>query len=269
MSGFSADWLTLRERYDVRARNRTVLDAVAASFKSRPSARIVDLACGTGSTLRALGPHLPAPQHWRLIDNDPDLLARATATPLADDTAVSAIPLDLNRDLEAALNQSVDLVATSALLDLVSDTWLDRLATAITARSIPFYAALSYNGRTVFTPPDPFDASITAAVNAHQLTDKGFGPALGPAAAAFAIARFKALGYSVVLGLSDWSMGPDDRDMQNEILAGWADAALEIGALSLTDTTAWLARRRDIVAGERSSLLVGHIDFFATPSATR
>ena len=29
-----------------------------------------------------------------------------------------------------------------------------------------------------------------------KATDKGFGPALGPAAAAFMIARFKALGYS-------------------------------------------------------------------------
>ena len=86
------------------------------------------------------------------------------------------------------------------LLDLVSDTWLDRLAVEIAARSIPVYAALSYDGRIGFSPPDPLDAAITAAVNAHQRTDKGFGPALGPAAAAFAIARFEALGYSVVHG---------------------------------------------------------------------
>ena len=269
MSGFSADWLTLREPYDLRARNPTVLDAVAASLEPRPSVRVVDLACGTGSTLRALSPRLPARQHWKLIDNDLGLLARATATPLARDVAVTAIPLDLNRDLEAALDGAVDLVATSALLDLVSDSWLDRLAVAVAARSIPLYAALSYDGRTGFTPHDPFDAAIAAAVNAHQRTDKGFGPALGPAAAAFAIARFEALGYSVVHGASDWVMGPDDRDIQTEILAGWASAAHEIGALSLADTTAWLARRRDAVAAGCSSLYVGHVDFFATPSATR
>ena len=34
MSGFSAEWLALRESHDLRARNSIVLDAVAVSFKS-------------------------------------------------------------------------------------------------------------------------------------------------------------------------------------------------------------------------------------------
>jgi hypothetical protein len=269
MSGFSADWLMLREPYDLRARNRTVLDAVATSLKPRSSVRVFDLACGTGSTLRALSPHLPKLQNWTLIDNDLDLLARATATPPAEDVAITAIPFDLNRDLGATLDRTIDLVALSALLDLVSDTWLDRLAVALAASSIPLYAALSYDGRTGFTPPDPFDAAIAAAVNAHQRIDKGFGPALGPSAATFAISGFEALGYSVVHGTSDWVMGPDDRDMQTEILTGWASAAHEMGALPATDIAAWLTRRCAAVSSRCSSLQVGHVDFFATPSATR
>ena len=39
---------------------------------------------------------------------------------LADNVKVTAIPLDLNRDLEAALDGAIDLVTTSAFLDLVS-----------------------------------------------------------------------------------------------------------------------------------------------------
>ena len=128
---------------------------------------------------------------------------------------------------------------------------------------------MSYDGRIEITPSDPLDAAIVAAVNAHQRTDKGFGPALGPTAAGFAIARFEALGYSVVHGESDWALGPDDLDMQSEILAGWADAARDIGALPLADTMAWLARRRDAIAAGRSSIRVGHVDFFARPSGTR
>jgi hypothetical protein len=155
------------------------------------------------------------------------------------------------------------------LLDLVSAAWLDRLALALAARAIPFYAALSYDGRTGFSPTDPFDTPVVAGMNAHQTTDKGFGPALGPTAAAFMIGRFKALGYSVVHGASDWVMGPEDHTIQTEILTGWAGASDEIGALPLADATAWLTRRRAAVDAGCSSLRVGHIDFFAIPSATR
>ena len=50
MSGFSAEWLTLRESYDLQARNPVVRDAVADRFKSHDAIKIVDLACGAGST---------------------------------------------------------------------------------------------------------------------------------------------------------------------------------------------------------------------------
>lgn len=268
MTGFSADWLALREPFDKRARNADVLDAVAVSLKGLPSTRIVDLACGTGSTLRALAPRLPPSQNWKLVDNDLGLLARAAAMPHPKGVSVTAVPLDLNRDLEAALDGAVDLIATSALLDLVSEAWLERLAVEIAARSIPLYAALSYDGRAELTPVDPLDEKIVAAVNTHQRTDKGFGPALGPKAAAFAIARFQSLGYAVTHGTSDWTAGPDDREFQNEILSGWALAAREIG-VPLSDTVTWLTRRRDMVAAGRASLRVGHVDVFAAPMRTR
>ena len=142
MSGFSADWLTLREPYDLNARNLTVIDAAAASLEPLSSVRVVDLACGTGSTMRALSPFLPARQSWKLIDNDLSLLARAKATPVARNTAINVIPLDLNRDLEAALDGAVDLVATSALLDLVSESWLDRLDLEVLASRRPDNAIL-------------------------------------------------------------------------------------------------------------------------------
>ncbi len=269
MSGFSADWLALREPHDARARNPAVLDAVVALLNRYPSVRIVDLACGTGSTLRALAPRLPAQQNWRLVDNDLGLLARATATTRPATVSAAAIVLDLNRDLEVALDGPVDLVTASALLDLVSEAWLERLAVEIAARSIPIYAALSYDGRIQFDPADPLDDAMVAAVNAHQRTDKGFGSALGPAAASFAIARFEKLGYSVVHGKSDWVIGPDDRDMQIDTLAGWASAARELGDLSLADTVGWLTRRHDAVNAGRSSIRVGHVDIFARQIGTR
>ena len=268
MSGFSADWLALREPYDARARNRDVLDSVATAAAAGDAVAVVDLACGIGSTLRAVAPRLPPRQDWRLVDNDLSLLARAAGKAIPG-IVVTRIPVDLARDLEAALDGPVNLVTASALLDLVSAEWLDRLVIEVAARRLPFYAALNYDGRVSFDPADPLDAAVIAAVNLHQQTDKGFGPALGPGAAEAAIARFQAADYAVVHGRSDWHLSPRDHGIQRDMLAGWAGAAREIGAVSLPDAAAWLTRRRDLLAAGRSTIKVGHVDIFARPIGTR
>jgi hypothetical protein len=41
----------------------------------------------------------------------------------------------------------LDLITTSALLDLVSADWLERLTVEAAARRLPIYAALTYQGR--------------------------------------------------------------------------------------------------------------------------
>jgi hypothetical protein len=132
------------------------------------------------------------------------------------------------------------------------------------ARRLPVYAALSYDGRVELEPHDAFDAEIVAAVNRHQRRDKGFGPALGPFAAAEAIARFERVGYRVAQGRSDWIFAPEDAAIQNEIIAGWAAAARELGDLPTDRIIAWYTRRREWMAEARSHLRVGHIDLFAS-----
>jgi hypothetical protein len=57
--------------------------------------------------------------------------------------------------------------------------------------------------------------------------------------------------------------------MQNEVLAGWSSAARESGTLQLSDILDWLTHRRDLIAAGRSSMRIGHLDFFAVPSSTR
>ena len=230
MSGFSASWLTLREPYDRRARNAAVLDAVAAwagrsvvrrGGRSRLRARL-DLAGGVraaaAATKLAAGRQRSEPAR-----------ARRRRSRRPPDLTVTAVPVDLARDLEAALDGPVELVTTSALLDLVSHDWLDRLVTESAARRLPVYAALSYDGLATLDPVDPLDSAVIDAVNQHQRGDKGFGPALGPAAAAAAPGRFEAIGYAVTQGASDWVFGPKDTEIQTEVLTGWAVAAREIG----------------------------------------
>jgi hypothetical protein len=268
MSGFSAEWLELREPYDVHARNRTVLDAVFDLIADQPSVVIVDLACGTGSTVRALGPRIKARQHWRLVDNDLSLLARVPSSS-PPGLNVSAVPIDLSRDLEAVFDSAADLITMSALLDLVSRDWLNQLAAEAAAHRLPVYAALSYDGRVELAPAELLDRRIVDAVNRHQRTDKGFGPALGPSAAKTAIAAFEGVGYAVTHGLADWDLGPADRAIQTEVLSGWADAARKIGDPPQPEIVDWLQRRRELIAAGRSSLRVGHVDLLARPASTR
>lgn len=268
MSGFSADWLALREPYDSKARNPGVLDAVARAFRDYPSVTVTDLACGTGSTLRAIRERLPRHQNWRLVDNDLGLLGRAAQSAQAAGVGAQGIPTDLAHDLEAALDGGVDLVTASALLDLVSGAWLDRLAMETAARRIAVYAALTYDGRIAFAPADPLDADIIAAVNAHQRTDKGFGAALGPDSAQAAIAAFEAVGYEVERGDADWVFEPQDGVIQAEVLRGWAQAARELGRMSRADIAQWLTRRLALVMAGRSRIRVGHVDLLARPSGT-
>jgi hypothetical protein len=269
MSGFSADWLALREPYDRAARNATVLDALGAHFAAQSSIAVVDLACGTGSTLRAVSGHLPARQNWRLVDNDLSLLARASALGEPPRLIVTARPLDLARDLELALDGPLDLVTTSALLDLVSADWLDRLIVEAAARRLPVYAALSYDGRVVAEPSDRFDTELLAGFNAHQRTDKGFGPALGPDAPGRAVERLGHVGYSVVQGRSDWVLTPPAREIQEALFASFADIGAVATQMTAKEIAGWLARRRAHLAQGRSHLTVGHVDIFAWPTGTR
>jgi hypothetical protein len=269
MSGFSFDWLALREPYDVRARNADVLATAATEFANLPSLSVVDLACGTGATLRATSAHFPRPQRWRLVDNDLGLLARAAEGSLPEGCTARTVPIDLVRDLELALDGAIDLVTTSALLDLVSAEWLDRLLIETAARRLPLYAALTYDGRAMLEPADPLDAAVIAAVNEHQHRDKGFGPALGPDAARALIERCRALGHMVTEGSSDWRFGPDDRDIQTAVLAGWAIAAREQGGFRKNELADWLERRGALAAAGRANMTLGHVDVFAQPIGRR
>lgn len=268
MSDFSPDWLAMREPYDGRARNPVLLASVAGCFSGQSSISVVDLACGTGATMRAVAPHLPRRQTWRLVDNNLSLLARVAGTAAADAT-FTATPLDLDRDLELALDGPLDLITTSAFLDLVSRDWLERFAVEAAVRHLPIYAALTYDGHVAIDPAEPLDRGVIDAFNRHQLRDKGFGPALGPGAVPAIAEILGRVGYAAETGASDWQFGPADADIQLELISGIAAAARETGDVSLPDLIAWTTHRRDAVADGRSSMLIGHVDVFARITGTR
>jgi hypothetical protein len=89
MSGFSAEWLALREPHDADARAaeligllRTQPPLTRNGAEAAPVPRaIVDLGAGSGANLRWLAPRLGGEQAWLLVDHDSALLVAAeTAT---------------------------------------------------------------------------------------------------------------------------------------------------------------------------------------------
>jgi SAM-dependent methyltransferase len=273
VSAFSDSWLSLREPADRRARDPALLAAVAAYMAGRDAVIVTDLGCGTGATLRALAPHLPPHQTWRLVDHDPALLASAgrAAGALAGSVSVTAEPLraDLQADIEAVVARDADLVTTSAFLDLVSEEWITRLVGAAAAHRRPVYAALSYDGRVGCLPADPLDEAVLEAFNRHQRRDKGLGGALGPAAAGVAARRFEAAGFAVATAPADWLLMPHETRLQEQLLEGWHHAVAETGLMVAHDLDAWLGRRRTAIADGRSRLRVGHVDLWAEPQPIR
>jgi SAM-dependent methyltransferase len=279
MSGFSADWLALREPADHAGRNGELLDALAAHFAGRQEVAIVDLGCGTGSNLRATAAHLPPRQRWLLVDHDPALLAAARvrlgrwaeAGAEAGDGLrlrhggrelhVSFRQADLASDLEHVLASEADLVTAAALFDLVSEAWIERFAKGVASRGAAVYAALTYDGVEIWTPPHPADAEILAAFNDHQRNDKGFGPSAGPQAPAVLARALRAFAYAVRTGASPT---PFDRDGDAAVIRDIVDcvsaAARDIGHVPASRIAEWVRAR---AAG--ASCTIGHTDLLALP----
>ena len=260
MSGFSSDWLALRAPLDHAARNREVEAAFFAALPQRPL-KFLDLASGTGSTVMALTPGLAQPVTWHLTDYDPALLAVARDRWPGE---VHVQQIDLQADLEQLPFEEVDAVTTSAFLDLASLAFLERLADRLAAAGKPFLASLTYDGRSVFEPAHAMDAELLDALNRHQKTDKGFGPALGPAAAGTAVTLFEKRGCRVSTGTSDWQIAPNASDFLEEFLGGWLRVGQELH-LPADLLDAWWRDRKARIAASELAMTVGHIDFVALP----
>jgi hypothetical protein len=252
---------------------------------------VLDLATGTGANLRHLCPHLPHAQHWLIVDHSPELLGRVPVRstawasargwqvrPTADGCAiggpglacqVETRALDL-AGLPAGLFEDRHLVTASALLDLTSERWLSRLAARCCAAGAVALFALTYNGRSRCTPPEPEDGRVRDLFNRHQHRDKGLGgPAAGPDAARAAARWFAQAGFQVRSAPSDWVLGPGDGELQRRLIDGWADAALETAPAERARIGCWRARRLEHVEMHRSRVVVGHVDLAAWLPAGR
>ncbi len=281
MTGFSPEWLALREPADHRARHQTLQHQVCTRLEvlartEQRAVRMIDLGCGSGSNLRALAGSLPDQQQWTLVDYDPLLLeaARAAIIDWADRIVaeqpvlrlsknnktieVSFVKVDLALDIETVLGWPADLITAAAFFDLVAEPWLVRFCKALRT---PLYTVLTYDGHEQWLPPHPSDSSILKAFHAHQKTDKGFGVAAGPEAAGILQRELQLRRFEVTLAPSPWQIDQSETALIQALATGSAAAVRETHLISVQDVDQWLAARR-----KAEHCTVGHWDILATPS---
>lgn len=279
-SQFESDWLSLREAVDFASRSQRLAQFASEWLSAHTQTPvIVDIGCGRGSNMRFLAPHLSGRQRWKLIDHDATLLAQAyqQAIELGDSqeqpVAVETHCVSL-QPFNAVPVEDAHLVTASALLDLVSQQWIDTLVSRCAERQQALLIALSVTGEWHFidSQGDPVlddeDQWLLAMFIAHQQRDKGLGEALGGQAHGALVAALEKADYQIEQADTPWQLAAGSHDQQPLMMAlleGWAEAATEQAPEAASRIATWLQQRQQAVANGELGIWVGHRDLFAMP----
>lgn len=272
MSGFSIEWLKMREKADYRARDLSLLNHAQYFLRTQAALDfetiIADLGAGTGSTVRAFSKwerNFEETLNWRLIDNDKNLLDEAISC-YDGPNSVQIFDLDLN-DVSKLPLADVKFITMSALMDLVSADFIDALVETLqqlcAQRKVGFYSALNYDGATLWTPYNTFDEIVLQAFNQHQRSDKGFGLALGPDANDYLQKALRNAGFKVLTADSPWILDSSDDDLITKLIEGIANAVAETSVLDSSSLYDWVEFRKKNISG--GTCIVGHRDILALP----
>lgn len=276
---FDGSWLALREGADHRARSLALTHSLNQWLQQSRDGHdsgspegpitVVDLGAGRGSNALFLSPRLTVPQRWRLLDHDAALLAEAGKRLEQADVPASVDQCWLTAEtLPERIPQNATLITASALIDLVSEPWLEALVSAAAARRAALLVVLSYSGQFRLNPSHADDDRLLALVNQHQQGEKGTGQALGPAAPQTLAQGLERAGYAVETASSPWHLDGKDEALVGQLLQGWVTAALQVAEGTGEDSgwlQRWLAdRRRQLATGELA-VTVGHLDLLAIP----
>lgn len=280
-----SQWLALREPVDAASRSALLTGEIARILAAAAPLNVLDLATGAGSNLRFLFEHLAADQHWLVVDRSATLLSHQAERTIAwarqrgyeaegDSRSwsiagngrrchVETREMNLSAP-DASLFAGRHLVTGSALLDLVSGSWLKTVAHHCRAAGAAALFTIVYNGISRSSPAEPEDDRVLELFNQHQRTDKGLGGiAAGPDATREAVKAFAGAGYRTLTDGSEWQLGSHDADLQKQLIDGWASAAAEMSPGEARVIDHWRQRRLRHVDDARSMIVVGHHDIAA------
>jgi hypothetical protein len=256
-------WLGLRREADLRSRT-TFASGLAAELAQHLDTRLrdhaevvrlVDVGAGTGTGAGWLRERLPFTQDWRLVDQDPKILA---ATPRHEGRMAVADVEDLPRLLA---DEPAHVVTCQALLDVLTEDQVDAMLSAAVSCGAALLLGLSVTGEVDLSPDHPDDGVVDRAFNAHQRRSGRLGPDGG----AYAATTLRHHGYAVHTAATPWRLGAADSALVRAWLQGRAAAATEQEPADAGRIARWLRDREETTRSGGLAAVVGHVDVLGLP----
>ncbi len=175
---------------------------------------------------------------------------------------IETLPVDLAKMPRGLPLAEADAVVCSALLDLVSRRWMERLFSRLHK---PFYAGLTVDGRDGWFPRHRADLALRRAFQRDQNRDKGFGLALGADATRTALQVLAAKGFQAREARSDWRIARGEARLGALLAAMTARAAAQAEPGRRGSFKAWAAVRAGQAIAGTLAIRIGHRDILAFP----
>jgi SAM-dependent methyltransferase len=272
-------YLESKRTVDNRARSRRVRDRLLGALPPEPY--ILDVGCGTGSTVpRLLEWGVDAGQ-YRGVDSDDGVIAFAQTVRPATLGRTGHAVTDTDRGFRAAdlfvtfetgnalatleATAPVDLVVAQAFADLVPVT---ELLAGVEAALVPgglAYLPITFDGGTIFQPDHPADDAVErafhAAIDQKEGRDSRAGRHLVDAAR-------RGEGTLLAVDASDWVVRPHENGYPADE-AYFLDRILDFVETALADADVgddWLTTRREqLAAGELTYVAHQYDILYRTP----
>lgn len=252
-------YLEAKRSLDNRSLSRRVRDRLLAAVSAEP--RVLDIGCGTGTTVPRLLEWGIDTGTYRGVDSDPGVidfartvrpaaLRQAGRSVIERDRGCTVGDLSVTYDVGDALAtltdaDDVDLVVAQAFADLVPvEELLDGIESALAPGGLAYFP-ITFDGGTIFQPDHPADRAVEDAYHAAIDADPGRDVHAGRH---LAEACGRRDGDLLAMGSSDWILRPTANEYHADegyFLASILDFIEEaLSERPVEGAADWLATRR-------------------------